>query len=48
MRSWVFAAAFAMQGSGVSAELQCDRDLLVDMASEILAVRGGAEGLFRL
>lgn len=33
-----------MQGSGVSAELQCDRDLLVDMASEILAVRGELKG----
>ena len=43
MRSWILAITIAVFGSNATADT-CNRDLLVDMASEVLAKRGQLKG----
>lgn len=44
MRTWVFVVAFMAFGSGATADGQCDRDLLIQLAAEILSKRGELTG----
>jgi hypothetical protein len=44
MRLYIFATIFAILSSGATAELQCDRQLLSEMASEIIFERQNLTG----